>query len=286
MTTGSMIDERRAHAHGMWGAVSSGWDEHAEYADARAAELTARLLRVAAPAPGDRVLELACGPGGAGLTAAHLLGPASEVVLSDVDAGMVAIARRRADAAGLPQVRTRILDLEDIAEPAGSFDVVLCREGLMFAVDPAGAARELRRVLRPGGRAAVSVWGTRERNPWLGLVLDAVAAQVGRPMPPPGMPGPFALGDAGALATLLRDAGLADVEVTEVDVPLHAASFDEWWQRTSSLAGPLSAVLASMPSPGRDALRARLRTATSAYATADGIDLPGVALAASGRVAR
>jgi hypothetical protein len=74
--------------------------------------------------------------------------------------------------------------------------------------------------------------------------------------------------------------------VTELDVPLHAGSFDEWWERTSSLAGPLSAVLAAMPAPGRDALTARLREATSAYATRDGLDLPGVALVASGTVAR
>jgi enediyne biosynthesis protein CalE5 len=195
---------------------------------------------------------------------------------------MVAIAERRAAALGLSNVRARVLDLEAIDEPDASYDVVLCREGLMFAVDPAAALREVRRVLRPGGRTAITVWGPRERNPWLGVLFDAVAAQLGRPIPPPGMPSPFALQDAGRLTALLRDAGLADVAVAEVEVPLRAGSFEEWWTRTSSLAGPLTAVLASMPEAARSSLTARLRETTSAYATAEGMDFPGVALLASG----
>ena len=122
-----------------------------------------------------------------------------------------------------------MLDIESIDEPDGSYDVVLCREGLMFAPDPAGGAREIHRVLRPGGRFAVAVWGQRERNPWLGLVFDAVSAQTGAPVPPLGVPGPFSLGDAGLLAGLLADAGLADVHVSEAPAPLRAGSFDEWW---------------------------------------------------------
>ncbi len=73
----------------------------------------------------------------------------------------------------------------------------------MFVPDPARAAGEIRRVLRPGGRVAVAVWGPRERNPWLGLVFDAVSAQTGPPVPPPGIPGPFSLDDAADARRLL-----------------------------------------------------------------------------------
>ena len=170
-----------------------------------------------------------------------------EVVLSDVVAEMTAVAAVRAQALGLSNVSTRVLDIEAIDEPAEAYDIVLCREGLMFATDPARAAAEVRRVLRPGGRAAIAVWGPREQNPWLGLVFDAVSAQRGEPVPPPGIPGPFALGGAGVLAGLLEGAGLADVGVTELPVPLRAGSFEEWWTRTTALAGPLAAILASCP---------------------------------------
>ena len=139
-------------------------------------------------------------------------------------------------------------------------------------------------MLRPGGRAAVAVWAARERNPWLGLVMDVVSAQIGAPVPPPGIPGPFALGDADELRRLLDDAGLADVRVGELSVPLRAASFDEWWGRTSALAGPLSAILASMPEAAVQALRERAREAVRDYETASGgLDFPGVTLIAGRR---
>jgi SAM-dependent methyltransferase len=275
-------DERRARLHAMWAAVAPAWEHHAAYADARGAPVAERMLELTAPAPGDRVLELACGPAGLGLAAASRVAPGGEVVLSDVAPEMTAIAAARARAAGLANVGARVLDLEDVDEPDGSFDVVLCREGLMFAVDPARAARELSRVLRPGGRAAIAVWGPRERNPWLGLVFDAVSAQLGRPVPPPGVPGPFSLGDAGRLESLLRDAGLEEVVAGEHDVPLRAASFDEWWTRTSALAGPLAAILGSLPEPAVRGLRGRLEEATAPYRTPSGLELPGLSLVAAG----
>src|SRR3954468_20514077 len=184
-----------AGLHAMWAAVAAGWGEHADYVDARSTILTERMLERAALRPGERVLELACGAGGLGMAAAERVAPEGEVVLSDVAAEMTAIAARRADDRGLANVTTRELDLERIAEPDASYDAVLCREGLMFALEPARAVAEIRRVLRPEGRFAVAVWGPRERNPWLGLVMDAVSAEIGMPVPPPGIPGPFALDD-------------------------------------------------------------------------------------------
>jgi SAM-dependent methyltransferase len=276
--------ELRGHLHGMWAAVAGPWADHAAFIDERSAELTARMLELSAPQPGERVLELACGPAGLGLEAARLVAPDGDVVLSDVAAAMTAIAAARAEAAGLGNVSTRELDLEEIAEPDGAYDVVLCREGLMFATDPSRAAGEIRRVLRPGGRAAIAVWGPRERNPWLGSVLDAVGAQLGAPMPPPGIPGPFALSDAARLGELLEGAGLSDVTVDEFPVPLRAASFEDWWARTSALAGPLAKVLGSLPEEARQAIRARVQEAVAPYETpGDGLDFPGVTLLATAR---
>jgi ubiquinone/menaquinone biosynthesis C-methylase UbiE len=269
-------DSVRQHVHGMWSAVAPAWAAHAEYADARGAGLAERMLELTAVGPGDRVLELACGPGGLGIAAAAR---GAEVVLSDVAPEMTAIAAARAG--DLPNVTARVLDVEDIDEPDEAYDVVLCREGLMFAADPQRAAGELRRVLRPGGRVAVAVWGPRERNPWLGLVFDAVSAQVGRRVPPPGVPGPFSL--AHGLGPLLEDAGLDDVTVGELAVPLRAGSFGEWWTRTSALAGPLAKIVESLPDEAAQALRDRLRDDTRAYATADGLELPGVSLIAAAR---
>jgi len=276
-------DELRAGVHAMWASVAGSWADHAEYADARGAAAAERMLDLTLPRPGERVLELACGPGGLGLAAAKRVAPQGEVVVSDVAAEMTSIASTRADALGLSNVSSRVLDLERIEEPEGSYDVVLCREGLMFALDPARAAREIRRVLRPGGRFAVAVWGPRERNPWLGVIFDTLTSASGTPVPPPGIPGPFSLDDAGRLEGILTGAGMADVAVDEVPTPYRAPTVAEWWERSAALAGPMAKRLAVLPEFARQNLMTKAGEAIAPYATADGLDIPGVSLVASGR---
>lgn len=280
-TAQPIADDLRPRLHSMWSAVAPAWSAHADYLEARHADSTAQMLALVDPQRGERVLDLACGPGGIGLAAARLVAP-GETVLSDVAPEMTAIAAQRAAAQGIENVSTCVLDLQQIEQPDESYDVVLCREGLMFVPDPAQALREIRRILRPGGRAAFAVWGPRERNPWMSLIFDAVAAQVGRPVPPPGIPGPFSLEDADRLAGLMRDAGLEDVEVRDVALPLLSGSFEDWWARTSALAGPLAQILAAMPAAAAQAIVADLRDRTAPYRVGDGLEFPGVTLLATG----
>jgi SAM-dependent methyltransferase len=267
----------------MWAAVADAWTEHAEYADARGGEVTARMLAFTRPAPGERLLELAGGAGGVGLAAAPLVGPAGEVVLTDAVPALIAAAADRAAERRLANVRTALVDLDDITLPDAAYDVVVCREGFMFAREPERTARELRRILRPDGRFALAVWGPRVDNPWLGLVFDAVEAQLGQPMPPPGVNGPFALADADRFAALLRAAGLDAIAVTEVPVPLVDPTFDAWWTRTSALAGPLAARVAGLSEQDHKELRVRLEEAVRPYGTGDGLSFPGLCLLATGR---
>ncbi len=273
----------RTQIHGTWASVAPNWAAHADYLDERGGAVTAAMLARVALQPGERVLELACGPGGAGLVAAERVGETGEVVLSDVAIEMTTIAEKRASEMGMTNVRTLVLDLEQIAQPDESYDVVLCREGLMFAVDPACAAREIRRVLRPGGRIAIAVWGPRDRNPWLGELFDAVTAETGFPVPPPGIPGPFSLDDAEQLRAVLSGAGLSAVVVDELEAPLRAPSFETHWERTTALAGPLAGILSALPADVQRSIADRFRAALSRYATPNGMEIPGVTLIASGR---
>jgi ubiquinone/menaquinone biosynthesis C-methylase UbiE len=281
--TRASTTEARRHVREMWAAVADGWEAHADFVEARGAELTQQLLSATEASPGDHVLELACGAGDVGLAAAPLVAPGS-VVVSDLAAEMTAIAARRAEARGLANVTAQTFGVEAIKAGDATFDVVLCREGLMFAADPALAVREIARVLRPDGRAALAVWGPRSDNPWLGVVFDTVSTQLGRTVPPPGVPGPFSLADADALEQLLETNGLDDVAVRGVSVPLSAASFDEWWSRVATLAGPLATILAGLPEAVRHGLAGQLEEAVSPYAARDGsLRFPGLALLASGR---
>ena len=167
----------RSQIHGMWASVAPNWALHADYLDERGSAITATMLDRVALEPGDRALELACGPGGVGLVAAQRVGDKGEVVMSDVAIEMTTIAEKRASELGLTNVRTAVLDLEQIDQPDESYDVVLCREGLMFAVEPERAAREIRRVLRPDGRIAIRGVGASRAKP---LARGAVRRRHGR----------------------------------------------------------------------------------------------------------
>jgi SAM-dependent methyltransferase len=270
-------DPRRAMAHAMWAGVAPSWEHYADDADARGAVVAARMVDAVGLSPGARVLELACGPGGVGILAARRVGAGGHVVVSDVVPAMVDTATERARALGLTNVSGAVRDLEAIDEPDGTFDAVLCREGLMFALDHERAVAEIGRVLRPGGRVAAAVWGPREQNPWLAVALDALGAVVGLQLPPPGIPGPFALGDADALTALFAGAPFTDVRVEPVDVPMGAPSFDTWWTRTTALAGPVAQIIAGLDDAQRASLDADLRAEVAPYEHGGRIRLPGVA---------
>ncbi len=178
-------EQVRSRVHQMWDSVAESWGEHVDHVEDRARPVTERMIEAVTPAPGDEVLELACGAGGLGLVIADRVTPGGRVVLSDVAPQMVEIAARRVashDLAGgaTTDVRTQVLDLEQIDLPDSSFDIVVCREGLMFALEPERAVAEITRVLRPGGRAAIAVWGPSDRNPWLGVLAEAVEQHTGR----------------------------------------------------------------------------------------------------------
>jgi SAM-dependent methyltransferase len=267
----------------MWNSVAPGWEANARYVDDQLALATESLLDAAAVGEGDSVLELASGPGGAGLAAARRVGPTGAVVLSDVAAEMVAVAARRASE--YAWVSASVFDQSEIAAADGGFDAVISRHGLMFVEDPAAAVREAARVLRAGARYAAMTWGPREQNPWLGLVLDAVGEQFGVRFPPPNVRGPFTLDDAGLLRTVLADGGLSDIEVQALPTPMRSESLEAWWERVPQLAGPLAVALAAMEPDVREASAARALSAGAREARrgVEEIEFAGSVLIASGQ---
>jgi SAM-dependent methyltransferase len=266
----------------MWDSVAPGWEANAGFVDEQLARATEALLDAAQIGEGDRVLDLAAGPGGAGLAAAQRVGASGRVVLSDVAAEMVAVAAKRASTDA--RLSTAVFDQSAIDFGDASFDAVINRHGLMFVEDSAETVAEAVRVLRARGRYAGMTWDRREANPWLGLVLDAVGAQFGVPFPPPNVRGPFSLDTPEELTCALRDGGLEDVTVEAMSTPMHAASLQEWWERVPKLAGPLAIALAGMEADVRDAIRERaMQSGTNAAASEDdGITFEGSVLIGSG----
>ncbi|MEO8969682.1 MAG: hypothetical protein ABI355_18750 [Solirubrobacteraceae bacterium] len=154
----------------------------------------------------------------------------------------------------------------------------------MFVDDPVAAVAEAVRVLRPSGRYAAMTWDRRERNPWLGLILNAMGDQFGVPFPPPNVRGPFSLDSVDELTSVLNAGGLQDVAVGVVKTPMRAASLNEWWERVPKLAGPLAMALAGMEPDVRKAIADRAMQAAAKAATqeTDGIVFTGSVLIGSG----
>ena len=280
-TTPSDPDPLRQALHTMWSSVAPNWVERATAVDERGRVVASALLDAASVGPGDAVLELACGPGGVGLDAATRVGPTGSVLLSDVAPDMVRAAADRAVERGLTNVATRCLDLESIDLPDAHVDVVVCREGLMLVPEPVVAASEVHRVLVPGGRTAVAVWGPRSENPWLTSLFDALSEVTGQPVPPEGLPGPFSLDEPAQLAEVLHSGGFDGVEVTQVSVPLLCSSFEQWWSLVPSLAGPISGLLDAMASEDRERVRTLAATRLEPFVSGDGYVVPGLSLVGS-----
>ena len=149
--------------------MAPGWGRRAERIDETTAPIREWLIDALAPQPGDIVLELAAGPGSTGFAAAPLVGDDGRVISTDFSPAMVEVARRRAEALGVTNVEHRVMDAERLELEDDSVDGVLCRFGYMLMPDPEAAFDETRRVLRPGGRLALAVWRSPERNPWISL---------------------------------------------------------------------------------------------------------------------
>jgi SAM-dependent methyltransferase len=238
------------------------------------------LIGKLAPQPGQTVLELGAGTGETGFEAARFIGEDGRLVSTDFSSEMVEVARRRGTELGLANVDYRVIDAERIEFDSGSVDGVLCQSTFMLVADPAAALAETRRVLRPGGRLALSVWGAPERNPWASIGGMILVERGHMPAPEPEAPGVFSMASEERARTLLDGAGFTSVRTEEVRVRFAFRDLDDYEQWVIDVAGPFAMVVRGLPEDERDVLRARLREAFVPFATDGGYELPGAALCA------
>jgi ubiquinone/menaquinone biosynthesis C-methylase UbiE len=125
--------------------------------------------------PGERVLDVCSGSGGSALPAAELVGPGGQVVASDLAERLIALAEAKAQARGLENIEFRVADMLDLGYPDASFDAVVCVFGIFFVPDMAAAVRELWRMVKPGGRLAITTWGPDLFEPANSAFWDAIA---------------------------------------------------------------------------------------------------------------
>lgn len=239
-----------------------------------------RLLDAARLAPGERVLDVACGTGIATRLAAEAVGPTGTVTGADVNPGMLDVARAAVPAeAGITWHQA---PAEDLGLPDSSYDVVLCSLGFMFFPDKPQALREMRRVLAPGGRTVLGTPGPTP--PLLEAIGQALSAHVG-----PGasmfVHAVFSVHDPGEVRSLLEAAGFEDVETTTGTILLRVPPPAEFfWQYVHST--PLAAVVAELDSDARAALEAEVIERCGPFVDGDATVMePGLLLATGRRPA-
>ncbi|ODV00877.1 MAG: methyltransferase type 11 [Rubrivivax sp. SCN 70-15] len=239
---------------------------------------TRQMLDLARVRPGQRILDIAAGAGEPAVSAAERVGPGGYVLATDLSEGIVELARQVARERGLEQIETRAMDGEKLDLPDAGFDAVLCRLGLMYMPHPVTALREWRRALKPGGRVAVAVFSTPDRNPWGAVPAAIIRRRAQVPPPVAGQPGPFGLGGPGVLEGLLRDAGFAEVEVRAVPVHHGAARAADFVQVAREAFGGFNAMMAALPAPERESVWNEVEAAMRSFESPQGFEAPGECL--------
>jgi SAM-dependent methyltransferase len=233
------------------------------------------LLSKAGLKPGDRVLDVATGPGTLAMLAAGLCGPTGRVSGVDSSPQMLAKARDKATQPGAAPLDYHEAQADGLPFPNAGFDMVLCQQGLQFFPDQLAALREMRRVLKPGGGAALALWADGKAMTLFSTFLDAVDASLAQPAPR------AALGwlDPTGLKSLMERAGFQAVQVRE---EVLVAEFELGLaQALACVDGTTAgAAVRAMAPPARHAFERRVAFALAPYEQDGLLKVPARALVA------
>jgi SAM-dependent methyltransferase len=266
-----MSDDYRDESRRRWGATAAGWERHAGTFNRAAMPVSSWMVDAIVPQPGHTVLELAAGTGDTGLLAAEMIEPGGELIVSDFVPEMLSAAQRRAEALRITNVRFKQIDAElPFDLPAASLDGVLSRWGYHLLNDPEVALRETRRVLRPGGRVALSAWAGGEHNPWSTLIARVLIDRgQGAPIDHDA-PGQFTWRHADTIAEQLEVAGFVEHTIEPLDFPLRYPSVDAWWEEQTARSMRAADAVRGLDAATREAILDDLREAAEPYRQGDG----------------
>lgn len=230
------------HSADRWAELGRVWISEEARIEATHRPVLEALMIALDPQPGERVLDIGCGPGGSLFRISDAVGPTGRVVGIDVAPPVVARARQRAAEEGSENVTVHHADAGERPLAPGTFDALVSLFGVMFFDQPARAFRVLSANLRPGGRLCFAAWGPRGQNPCFTLPAQVAAKVLGpSPADDPDAPGPFGLQNAARAVSHLSAAGLQDVSARTVAVDLTPPGGAAEFARMQMALGPAAA---------------------------------------------
>jgi ubiquinone/menaquinone biosynthesis C-methylase UbiE len=232
--------ELKEHERKTWAAVAEGWRRRDELLRKGTAPVTERMLDMAGIDAGHRVLDIASGTGEPAISAARRMEGAGKVIGTDLVEEMLSVAREKVLQENLDNIEFRCVDGEALEFEPASFDAVTIRWGLMFMPDPQACLRRVHHLLKPNGRIVAACWAAPEENPFVSLLIGALAGYMEVPKPGPDAPGMFAFADPERLRRVLELAGFIDVKIEKmlIDV-IEVVDGAAYWAAMKDIAGPV-----------------------------------------------
>jgi len=239
----------------IWDRFSPGWKKWDDLTMNFLKPMGDEIIHLIKPKDIDVVLDVASGTGEPALTIATKL-RGGIVVATDLSEGMLAVARENAVRRGIKNLEIIACDVSELPFPDNSFDSVSCRFGFMFFPDMLQAAKEMTRVLKPGGRVATAVWNVPEKNFWASAILNVINKNMQLIPPPPGAPGLFRCAERGLITDLFNKAGLRHISENEVGGKLNIGSKEAYWSFMTEVVAPVVAALSNAD----DAMKAKIKS--------------------------
>jgi len=262
--------------HDFWnGKAGEQWVAGHDRLDAMLRPIGLAAIERAAPAAGERVLDIGCGGGETLLQLAARVAPGGGVTGIDLSAPLLALARRRSAKAPVSIDLLRG-DAQADPLPAARFDLLFSRFGVMFFADPVAAFRNLRRSLKNDGRLVFACWRRLDENRGMSLPRAVVLRHVPPPpSPEPGAPGMMAFAEPDPVRRILATAGFADIVFTPLNTMAVLGGGAPLDEVVAGMAkeGPSAVLIAELSRDRREALFADLRAALAPHAGADGVRL-------------
>ncbi|MGC8751673.1 class I SAM-dependent methyltransferase [Hydrotalea sp.] len=236
------LEEIRNKQKASWNKFSSGWKKWDMLTMDFLQPIGNSMITFINPKHQLMVLDIASGTGEPALTIAERLHK-GKVVMTDLSDKMLDVAREKATKKGILNVDTVVCDVCELPFANNTFDAVTCRFGFMFFPDMHLAAREMIRVLKPGGKLVTAVWGVPEKNIWVTAIANSIQQHLQLPVPPPEAPGMFRCAKKGLLKNIFEQEQLKNVFEQEVNSQLHSGTAEMYWNMMTEIAAPFVSAL-------------------------------------------